>query len=57
MQKKADSIDISELVMSTEQFQTYARTEFGKETWTWKEDMLPKISDVVWRSLKTLQET
>jgi hypothetical protein len=53
IQKKGDS-DLSELVMSTTHFEHYARTKLGKPDFTWEADMLPKISDVVWRSLKSV---
>jgi hypothetical protein len=28
-----------------------------KTSFTWQNNMLPKINDVVWRSLKALQDT
>ena len=47
---------MAELVMSTEQFEQYMSAR-QQQTFTWKEHMLPKISDVVWNSLKAVQET
>ena len=48
----------SELVMSTEQFEAYMREQQpNTEGFTWEEHMLPKIKDVVWRTLKAVQET
>jgi len=54
LQKKGDTDD-SELVMSTEEFETFMRkNEADFSDFTWEKDMFPKISDVVWRSLKSV---
>lgn len=45
-----------ELVMSSEEFEQYMAQALGRK-WLWKEDMLPQIHSVVFRCLKSLQET
>ena len=41
--------------MSTEEFETFMRsTKSNLSEFTWAKDMFPKISDVVWRSLKSV---
>lgn len=42
--------------MSSEEFEEYM-AGFLKRDFSWHSDMLPKVNDVVWRSLKSLQET
>jgi hypothetical protein len=39
--------------MDTKKFEEYMTEMQGKE-FVWQKDMLPKIKDVVWRSLKAL---
>jgi hypothetical protein len=46
-----------ELVMSSRQFEEFIqKSQTGKESFSWKNGMLPKINDVVWRTLKSVQE-
>lgn len=45
-----------DLVMNTKQFEDYMNQTFSQQ-FEWKKDMLPKIEAVVWRCLKSLQET
>ena len=47
-------IESDNLVMSTEKFEEFARRDLNLKDFQWKTDMLPKISDVVWRSLKSM---
>jgi hypothetical protein len=54
---KNNKEDISDLTMSTSEFETFVRENHSDAEYTWEKNMLPKISDVVWRSLKALQET
>jgi hypothetical protein len=54
---KNNKEDISDLTMSTNEFETFVKENHKDEGYTWEKDMLPKIKDVVWRSLKALQET
>lgn len=42
-----------DLVMSSEEFEEYM-AGFLKRDFSWRSDMLPKVNDVVWRSLKSL---
>ena len=42
-----------ELTMDTKKFEEYM-TEMQGKPFVWQKDMLPKIKDVVWRSLKAL---
>ena len=49
--------DKVELVMSSSQFEEFMKTsQAGHENFSWETDMLPKINDVVWRTLKGVQE-
>ena len=41
--------------MSSVQFEEFMKTKIGPD-FTWAKDMLPKINDVVWRTLKSVQE-
>lgn len=52
-QKGADK---KELAMSSHEFEVYM-TSFLQKKFSWKDDMLPKLNSVIWRSLKSLQET
>ena len=56
LNKKGET-NLNELTMSKSDFESFVRNYHKNETYTWEKDMLPKISDVVWRSLKALQET
>jgi hypothetical protein len=42
-----------DLVMGIKMFEEYMTEMQGKD-FVWQKDMLPKINDVVWRSLKAL---
>lgn len=43
--------------MSSRQFEEFIqKSQTGKESFSWKNGMLPKINDVVWRTLKSVQE-
>ena len=44
--------------MSVEQFEEFMRTTYKEKQgqFSWEKDMLPKIKDVVWRTLKGVQE-
>ena len=51
-----EEVTCDDLVMSTEQFQEYI-SKLTKKDFKWDKDMLPKIQDLVWRTLKSIQET
>ena len=57
LQKKGEVENPNSLVMSTTKFEEFAQQDLNMKDFTWAKDMLPKISDVVWRSLKSMQET
>ena len=49
--------DKDELVMSSSQFEAFMREKMPEHAnFTWEKDMFPKINDVVWRTLKSVQE-
>lgn len=43
--------------MSTQQFVEFMRGKSPDSEFTWETHMLPKIKDLVWRSLKCIQDT
>ena len=49
LQKGAEK---KELVMSNDEFETYMQQT--EKDWLWAQDMLPKIKNAVWRTLKCL---
>ena len=53
LQKGADKKD---LTMSNTDFEKFMAQELSGK-FSWADDMMPKINQVIWRSLKSLQET